>query len=51
MAVQDLAACNLDLSTAGQHTTNLLEASCHQIKMKALLAVTWALFMPFSFVS
>ena len=50
MSVQDLAACYLDLCTAGRHTTNLREESCHHIKKKALLAITWAQFMPFSFV-
>ena len=50
MSVQDLAACNLDLCTAGRHTTNIWEESCHHIKKNALLAVSWAQFMPFSFV-
>jgi hypothetical protein len=50
MSVQVLAACNLDLHTAGRHTTNLWGASCPLIKKKALLALTWALAMPFSCV-
>ncbi len=47
---QDWAAHNLSLCTAGQHVSNLWEASCHCIKKKALIAGTWAQFMPFSFV-
>ncbi len=39
---QDWAACYFDLRTAGQHTTNLWEVSCHWIKKKALLAGIWA---------
>ncbi len=50
ISVQDLAACNLILCTAGRHTINLWEASCHSIKKKSPAAVTWAQFMPFSFV-
>jgi hypothetical protein len=50
MSVQDLAACNLNLRTAGRHTLILWDVSCHHINKKALLPVTWAQFMPFSFV-
>ena len=50
ISVQDCAACNLYLGTAGRLRTNLWEVSCHRIKKKALLAITWAHFMPFSFV-
>ena len=50
MSDQDWAACNLDLRNARRHTTNLWDASCRGIKKKALLAVTRAQFMPFSFV-
>ncbi len=45
MSDQDWAACNFNLRTAGQQTTNLWEVSCHCIKKKALLAGTWALSM------
>ncbi len=47
MSVEDLAACNLNLHTAGRHTTNLWGASCHRIKKNTLLAVTRVLFRPF----
>ena len=50
MSVQDLAACNLNLRTAGRYTLILWDVSCHHINKKALLPVTWAQFMPFSFV-
>ena len=50
MSVQDLAACNLDLRTAGRHTSILWDVSCHHINKKALLHAMWAQFMPFSFV-
>ncbi len=50
MSVQDWAACNLYLATAGRLRTNLWEVSWHCIKKKALLPITWAHFMPFSFV-
>jgi hypothetical protein len=49
MSVHDLAACNLNLRTAGRHTLILWDVSCHHINKKALLPVTWAKFMPFSF--
>ncbi len=38
LSVQDLAACNIDLCTAGQHTTIHWDVSCHHIKKKALLS-------------
>ncbi len=44
------AARNLDLRTAGQHTSNQWEVSCHCIKKKALIAGTCVQSMPFSFV-
>ncbi len=43
-------ACNIDLRTAGRHTTILWDVSCHRIKKKALLPVTWAQFMAFPFL-
>ncbi len=46
MSDQDWAARNLDLRTAGQHTTNLWEVSCHHFKKKALLAGTWPPMAP-----
>ncbi len=49
-SVQDLAACSIDLGTAGQHTKILWDVSCHRINKKALLPITWAQFMAFSFV-
>ncbi len=50
MSDQDWAACNLNLRTAGRHTTILWVVSCHGIKKQVLLAVVWTQFMPFSFV-
>ncbi len=47
MYEQDWEACNLDLCTAGLHTTILWEVSCHGIKKHILHAVIWAQFMPF----
>jgi hypothetical protein len=49
MSVRNLAACNLDLRTAGQHPSILWDVCCLHINKKALLPVTWAKFMPFSF--
>ena len=40
LSVQDLAACNRDLRTAGRHTTIVWDVSCHCIKKKALVPVT-----------
>ena len=50
LSVQDLAACNRDLRTAGRHTTIIWDVSCPCIKKKALVPVTWAQFMPFYYV-